>query len=162
MPGGSDFTHKSKRNAKWIVAFLVGKSDVFRQDFLQPVRKTCGHIWSDQGHVTLRCRRARVNRFAFLLLLGVVSFYLILWPNFNSPWQIPQFTKGYLAEQDWQKNSGHLWLTYTELRGGFNMLQLISVGSCHFIQPELWQFQVRIWKCSGTTSYPKGSWAVVD
>ncbi len=26
----------------------------------------------------------------------------------------------------------------------------------------LWQYQVRIWACSGTTSYPKVSWAVVD
>ncbi len=30
------------------------------------------------------------------------------------------------------KNSGHLWLAYTELQGGFDMLQLISVDSCHF------------------------------
>ncbi len=29
------------------------------------------------------------------------------------------------------KNSGHLWLAYTELQGGFNMLQLISVDSGH-------------------------------
>ncbi len=36
------------------------------------------------------------------------------------------------------KNSGHLWLAYTELLGGFNMLQLISVDSGHFTQPELW------------------------
>ncbi len=70
------------------------------------------------------------------------------------------------------KNSGHLWLAYTELQGSFNMLQLISVDSGHFTRPELWlhiikepslrQYQVRIWACSGTTSYPKGSWAVVD
>ncbi len=37
-----------------------------------------------------------------------------------------------------QKNSGHLWLAYTELQGGFNMLQLISVDSGHSTQPELW------------------------
>ncbi len=29
------------------------------------------------------------------------------------------------------KNSGHLWLAYTELEGGFNVLQLISVDSGH-------------------------------
>ena len=51
------------------------------------------------------------------------------------------------------KNSGHLWLAYTELQGAFNMLQLISVDSGHFTQPELWQYQVKIWACSGTTSY---------
>ena len=27
------------------------------------------------------------------------------------------------------KNSGHLWLACTELQGGFNMLQLISINS---------------------------------
>ena len=35
------------------------------------------------------------------------------------------------------KNSGHLWLAYTELQGDFNMLQLISVDSGHFTRPEL-------------------------
>ncbi len=54
------------------------------------------------------------------------------------------------------KNSGHLRLVSTERQGGFNMLQLISVDSDHFTKP------VRVWACSGTTSYPKGSWAVVD
>ncbi len=37
---------------------------------------------------------------------------------------------GYQARQT--ENSGHLWLAYTELQGGFNMLQLISVDSGHF------------------------------
>ena len=36
------------------------------------------------------------------------------------------------------KNSGRLWLAYTELHVGFNMLQLMSVDSGHFTQPELW------------------------
>ncbi len=39
---------------------------------------------------------------------------------------------------DIPKNSGHLWLAYTELQGSFNMLQFISVDSGHFTQPELW------------------------
>ncbi len=60
------------------------------------------------------------------------------------------------------KNSGHLWLAHSELQGGFNTLQLIPVDSGHFKEPSLWQHQVRIWACSGNTSYPKGSWAIVD
>ncbi len=59
-------------------------------------------------------------------------------------------------------------LAYTELQGGFNMLQLISADSGHFTllhiikEPSLWQYQVRIWACPCTTIYPKGSLAVVD
>ena len=36
-----------------------------------------------------------------------------------------------------KKNSGRLWLAYTEHQVGFNMLQLITVDSGHFTQPEL-------------------------
>ncbi len=35
------------------------------------------------------------------------------------------------------KNLGRLWLAYTELQGDFYLLQLISVDSRHFTQPEL-------------------------
>ncbi len=35
------------------------------------------------------------------------------------------------------KNLGRLRLAYTELQGGFYMLQLISSDSRHFTQPEL-------------------------
>ena len=35
------------------------------------------------------------------------------------------------------KNQERLWFAYTELQGGFYMLQLISFDSRHFIQPEL-------------------------
>ena len=36
------------------------------------------------------------------------------------------------------KNSlGRLWLAYTELQGGFYMLQLTTDDSAHFTQPEL-------------------------
>ena len=48
--------------------------DIFGQDiFLKPVRKTYGHIWPEEGHVTLtlRCRRTQGNRFAFLLMMSV-------------------------------------------------------------------------------------------
>ncbi len=38
------------------------------------------------------------------------------------------------------KNSGHLWLDYAELQGGFNMLELISVDSGHLTRPELWLY----------------------
>ncbi len=37
----------------------------------------------------------------------------------------------------YRKNLGRLWLAYTELQGGFYMLQLISIDSRHFTQPEL-------------------------
>ncbi len=82
------------------------------------------------------------------------------------------------------KNLGRLWLAYTELQGDVYMLQLIYVDSRHFTQwylslgwsdlleikniifcikePPLWQYQVRIWACSGTNSHWKGSWALID
>ncbi len=50
-----------------------------------------------------------------------------------------------------RKNSGHLWLAYTELQGGFNMLQLISVDSGHFTRPELWLYSTDLQEIKNVT-----------
>ncbi len=71
------------------------------------------------------------------------------------------------------KNIGRLWLAYTELQGDFTCFNsyLLTLGTLHsqnsaygcpINEPPLWQYQLRIWACSGTTSYLKGSWAVID
>ncbi len=43
--------------------------------------------------------------------------------------------------------------------GRFYMLQFIFVDSRYFIRS--WRYQLRMWACSGSTSYWKGSWAVI-
>ncbi len=73
------------------------------------------------------------------------------------------------------KNLGRLWLAYTELQGDFTCYNsyLLTLGTLHsqnsvygspiYIKELLlWQYQLRMWACFGTTSYWKGSWAVVN
>ena len=70
----------------------------------------------------------------------LMVFYMIMAQHKN-PFSIQAkylFYKHHAGQNHFIKNSGHLWLAYTELQGGFNMLQLISVDSGHFTQPELW------------------------
>ncbi len=57
------------------------------------------------------------------------------------------------------KNLGRLWHAYIRTIGRFYKLQLASVDSWRFTQSE---YQLRMWACSGTTSYWKGSWAVIN
>ncbi len=54
------------------------------------------------------------------------------------------------------KNIGRLWLAYTELQGDFTCYNsyLLTLATLHS--------QLRMWACSDTTSYWKGSWAVID
>ncbi len=65
------------------------------------------------------------------------AIFFQFWMGWLVPMHMTDFLVWYLI---WQltKNSGHLWLAYTELQGGFNMLQLIPIDSGHFTQPELW------------------------
>ncbi len=51
--------------------------------------------------------------------------------------------------------------------GRFYMLQFIFVDSRHFTWSQLselplWRYQLRMWACSGTASYWKRSWAVIN
>ncbi len=54
------------------------------------------------------------------------------------------------------KNSGHLWLAYIELQGSFNMLQLISVDSGHFMKDRL-EIKRRSWEARMTQNGEKES-----
>ncbi len=58
-----------------------------------------------------------------------------MWAWTNCPW----------------KNLGRLWHVYIRTAGRLYKLQLTSVDS-----------QLRMWTCSGTNSYWKGSWAVFN
>ncbi len=58
-----------------------------------------------------------------------------------------------------RKNLGRVWHAYKIIRtaGRFYKLQLTRVAYRHFTQSEL-----KMWACSGTTSYWKGSRAVFN
>ncbi len=45
------------------------------------------------------------------------------------------------------KNLGRLWLAYTELKGDFYMLQLIS------IEPTKYKYHIRMWAGYSANSY---------
>ncbi len=71
------------------------------------------------------------------------------------------------------KNLGRLWLAYTELEGDFTCYNsyLLTLGTFHsqnctvlhrIKEPPIWQYQLRMWACSGNANYWQGSWAVIN